>query len=158
MHLLLCIINTLFFAELVGSLYWIFAKVTCSTKEWHKHGHTISQVFLPRFMFGICIPRYTFNVLHSPIMVRLPIRVRQEEIPVPTLLTSRPPSLGVTKVGAEQSLNYLEYTVAGNILSFSVPEPWVYPTIHQGLCGMSGETKPITMDSCIEDDHVKTLI
>ena len=127
MHLLLCIINTLFFAELVGSLYWIFAKVTCSTKEWHKHGHTISQVFLPRFMFGICIPRYTFNVLHSPIMVRLPIRVRQEEIPVPTLLTSRPPSLGVTKVGTKNSLHPMYYPISVNTPSFPVPEPWESP-------------------------------
>ena len=102
------------------------AEVKFRTKEWHKQLHTISQVF-KLMSFGIFIPRYTFHVLHYPIMIWIPIRVRRGEIPVPKLLTRRPPSSWVTKVGAEHSLHPLDSTIYGNTTYLPVTEPWVPP-------------------------------
>ena len=42
MHLLIWIMNTLYFVELIGSLYWRFEEVKYITKEGHKQAHTIS--------------------------------------------------------------------------------------------------------------------
>ena len=52
-----------------------FTEVTCRTKERHKYLHTISQVFVPKFVSWIYIPKYTFNVLHYHILIWLPLRV-----------------------------------------------------------------------------------
>ena len=120
MHLVMCMMNNLSFAERVWSLYWILQKWG-STKEWTKLVHTISQVFVPNFVFGVYITRYNFHFIHSPINVRLPIRVIWEANPVPTLLTWRPPSSLLIQVSSEHSLHTLEYNIALNTLYLPVP-------------------------------------
>ena len=51
------------------------AEVISSTMEQCKKVHTISQVFLPNFILGNIISRYTLHILHYPIIIRLPMRV-----------------------------------------------------------------------------------
>ena len=127
LKLVMFIMKTLSFGELVGILYWIFAEVTCRNKEWHKHVHTISLVFVPKFILGIIIPRYNFHILHYLIIIWIPIQVIREVILVPTLITWIPPYLGVTKADTEHSLYPLDSPVSGKTMSFPVPEPWVSP-------------------------------
>ena len=103
------------------------SEVACRTNVRYKHVHTISYVFVPKFILGIIIPRYTFHIIHFPIMIRLPIWVSRKAIPVPTLLIWRPPYSRVTEVGEENSLYPLDSPVAGKTQYFTVPETWVSP-------------------------------
>ena len=145
----MCIINNLYSVELLGSLYWRFVEVTCRTKERDKQVHIISQVFVPKFILGIRVPKYTFHILHYPIIICLLIRVIWEAIPMPKLLTWRPHSLVGTEYGSEHSLQPLDSPVAGKTSSFPVLEHWVSPRATKACVGL--EKNPRTKYSCIED-------